>query len=342
MCAVLAAVLGAIGCGNPGPPSPPSLLLPQPVGDLSAKRIGDTVVLRWTLPERSTDRIALRGSLRASLCRASDNGPCEPTGTVSAAPGTPAQYRDVLPPALRMGAPRLLTYRVRLENRRGADAGPSNPAFTAAGSAPPVLREAVATAAAGGVAIRWSLASTPPAPSGRVFADLQRQEVTAAPSEPVTLNSALDRSWLPLAAMDTGALTGRRYTYRVALVERFSLAGHPIEVAGESASAAELLVRDTFPPAVPVGLEAAANVQGGKIDLSWTPNADADLLGYFIYRRDLHGGAAVRVSGAKPILAPGWSDRSAPRGVRYGYSVSAVDASGNESARSRESAEMLP
>ena len=50
----------------------------------------------------------------------------------------------------------------------------------------------------------------------------------------------------------------------------------------------------------------------------------------------------VRVSGAKLLPGPAWSDPGAKPGLRYQYSVTAVDASGNESARSAERAEALP
>ncbi len=343
-----AAVLGSVvacGCGNPGPPSPPSLLLPQPAGDLTAVRIGDTVTLRWTMPERSTERVTLRGSQRAAVCRELEGSACAPIGTAFAGPGVPGEFHDVLPPALGAGAPRLLTYRVRLENRHGADAGPSNPAYAAAGFAPSPVFAASAGATPEGVAVRWVHPQAPVFTSGRAFARLLRTEdlpENAPHAPPLALESALRPDWSPSATLDRGAAVGGRYRYSIALVERLSLAGHVLEVQGSSAAAPEIVVQDTFPPGAPAALAAAADADAGAIDLSWVPNSEPDLLGYFVYRRALPHGQAARVSGPKPIPEPGWSDPAAARGIRYGYTVSAVDRSGNESARSRESVEMLP
>jgi hypothetical protein len=121
--------------------------------------------------------------------------------------------------------------------------------------------------------------------------------------------------------------------------------GHQITVQGVAAECAPLHARDVFPPAVPDGLDAAANPQGGTIDLSWTPvrspGNTPGAIGYFVYRRivgDVAEDAAppLRISGKQPIPAPAWSDPSAKTGVRYAYSVSAIDESGKESSRSTE------
>ncbi len=332
-------------CGNPGPPAPPSLLLPQPVGDLAAARTGDTVTLRWTEPLRSTDRVALRGPRRVSVCRAVEGGPCEPAGTATLAADAPGLYADTLPPGLRAGPLRLLVYRVRLLNARGADAGASNPAWSAAGAAPPAIREARAGATARGVRVAW-IADEPagPAPdAGRRFARLERTAPPLAgePKPADVLESKENAGWLPAETLDRAAVLNARYGYRVTLVEQAVLDGHPVEVAGPSAAAPVFLAQDTFPPAAPEGVEAVANPESRAIDLAWTANAEPDLLGYFVYR-GTGADPAARVSGPKPLPGPSWSDTDARPGTRYRYAVSAVDASGNESAHSGEAAETLP
>src|SRR6185312_3392858 len=57
---VLAAVVWLAGCGTPGAPRPPSLRLPQAVSDLAATRVGNTVTLTWTEPQRTTDGEGIR------------------------------------------------------------------------------------------------------------------------------------------------------------------------------------------------------------------------------------------------------------------------------------------
>ena len=337
---------GVLGCGNPGPPAPPSLLLPQPVGDLSVQRTADTVILRWTMPQRSTDRVPLHGEQHVVVCRALGDAACTPAGTLAAKPGAVASFTDPLPAGLRTGAPRLLSYFVRIENPRGADAGASNPAYTAAGEAPPPVRDASANATVHGVVIHWTAAGRTDPSTGRVLARLNRRDEASernGPADPVVLEAPLNQAWLPAEVLDRTAADSRRYTYRVGIVEQLQLSGHTLEIAGASADTPALLVKDTFAPEPPKSLAAAANPEGRTSDLSWPPGSEADLAGYFVYRRFAsQGGEAVRISGPKPVPEPGWSDTSAVPGTRYAYSVSAVDASGNESARSGEAVETLP
>ena len=43
------------GCGSPNTPIPRHATVPVPVGDLSARQVGDTMILNFTLPTTSTD-----------------------------------------------------------------------------------------------------------------------------------------------------------------------------------------------------------------------------------------------------------------------------------------------
>ncbi len=148
---------------------------------------------------------------------------------------------------------------------------------------------------------------------------------------------------MPEHTTDAQAALNRSYSYRVELVERLRLNGQWIEVRGTGAQTPVIAADDHFPPAVPTGLAAVANPEGGTIDLSWSANTEPDLRGYFVYRRELGSAAAQeRVSGGKPIGTSSWSDTAARKGMRYAYTVSSVDESGNESGRSPESVEGLP
>lgn len=99
---------------------------------------------------------------------------------------------------------------------------------------------------------------------------------------------------------------------------------------GESAkttavTATPAIPADTTPPADPTGLTAAAG--DGKVTLSWAANTDPDIQSYKIYRDGSYIGS---------VLAPAHSyvASSLPNGITYGFSVSAVDESLNESAKS--------
>jgi hypothetical protein len=47
--------VGQVGCGRKGPPLPPLLRLPAAVGGFTAKRLGQNVVLQFTIPATNTD-----------------------------------------------------------------------------------------------------------------------------------------------------------------------------------------------------------------------------------------------------------------------------------------------
>jgi hypothetical protein len=53
--------LAAAGCGAPGEPEPPKPVVPQPVTDLAARQQGNTLILTFTLPTRSTANDDLAG-----------------------------------------------------------------------------------------------------------------------------------------------------------------------------------------------------------------------------------------------------------------------------------------
>lgn len=80
---------------------------------------------------------------------------------------------------------------------------------------------------------------------------------------------------------------------------------------------------DVFPPAAPAGL-AAVPSEGG-ISLIWEPNSDPDIGGYMVLRREA-GGATLRLLTDTPITDARFRDSTVMPGVRYSYSVVAVDS----------------
>ena len=373
-CALVCAC-GALlcACGNPGSPLPPSLMLPEAVTDLRAERTGNVVSLHWTMPRRTTDRLLLKGDQQVELCRALDKAPCRDVGRRLLQPSAAAEASDILPPELSAGAPHLLRYEVRLENRLRRSAGASNPAWVASGAAPPQVHNGEARVGPQGIELTWQTPPVPPegnAAAVHLLVRLERERILApsessegskqqvdagVPQPPqqtleaaqhlVVQNAALGGAavWQPEHTVDADAQLNRQYRYAIQLVRQDQIDGHLLETRGLPAGAGVVTARDVFPPAVPAGLAAVADAQDGTIDLSWTPNADVDLAGYVVYRRQ--GGTSLpaeRVSGKDLLPTANWSDTHASRGTRYLYSVSAVDASGNESARSAEASEALP
>jgi hypothetical protein len=340
------------GCGSPAAPEPPSLNLPVPVANLSATRTGNTVHLTWTMPRRTTDRVVLRHPVPAEVCRGIENASCTGLATLNLAPGAAGAYADALPSDLAQGPDRLLRYQVFLRNHAGKSAGPSNPAYSAAGSSPAAVTGVTDQVRPDGVLLSWMPVSDP----GRaVVIRIERVQLTA-PAAAETHRSALAPAPAPAAqtlavhtpdgvdpghAIDVAALFNQRYRYTLERVATLAPGGQSVEIQGLPSDPLEVLTKDTFPPAVPQSLVAVADSSAGAIDLSWTPDSDPDLAGYHIYRRDLPESLPARRI-ASVGVETSFRDTGVEAGHTYAYSVSAVDQTGNESNRSPEANETLP
>jgi len=380
-----ALLLLTVGCASPGVPRAPSLELPQRITNLAAERAGKTVKLRFTTPQRTTDNEPLRAPVQASLCRAVGDGPCRPTASF---PGKvvisgPVEWVDALPPELSAGPARRLVYRVELFNERGKSAGPSDPAFAAAGEAPQAVEGLRVEGSARGVVVRWTpepqptgevlvqreAVGPPPTPAGKAAAPppaakpngvaqklgAKRKARVAAgsgASGPVSPRPEKEEAveWLRAGAAagpDTGGLidgtakVDEPYRYSAVRSRTLTVDGRSLELRSEASAPVMFTLHDIFPPAVPQGLLAAGFAPEGsaklEVDLVWQPDTEADLAGYNVYRQvlaaDGTAGLAVKLSD-KPVQLPAFHDMSAEHGVGYRYTVTAVDAMGNESAAS--------
>lgn len=371
--------LGVAGCANPGPPKPPSLRLPAPVTSLSATRSGDDVELRFTAPMRSTDKLPLRAAtITGAFCRGLEHRPCVAVGPRAsfarlAADGSAAQvvWHDHLPPALVTGAPRLLAYRVELFNDSGRSAGPSEPAYVAAGQAPDAVADLRAEGTRQGVMLRWA------ASAGEAGEVILRREELAPPNRPARSEAAKPPAQAPdkrgnamgahppagfearhreedgVDWLDTNAAAGDRtldttasadvpYRYVAYRQSRVRLGDRTFELRSAPSAPVEIVLRDLYPPTAPSGLAAApffadpGSAGGFTVDLVWQPVEDEKLAGYNVYREAIDARGAA--SGARQKLTaklaplPSFHDATAKPGVRYRYSVTAVGTNGAESA----------
>jgi hypothetical protein len=339
------------------------LNLPQPVHDLAATRAGNTVHLTFSVPQKTTDKLPVRGAMTARFCRGVESRPCQIAVTVA----IPAQQKsvtvdDTLPPDLTQGPPYLLSYRLSVLNRSGNSALELAPAaYTAAGAAPAPITGFTATPRRMGIVLSWQASDSPAGIASWVRVD--RVRTSTPPPQPVQESKTGEASHHlltgakpeqepveqelrmpetaaghPTSAIDATARTGSSYRYMAQRIYQVTLDGHSIEIASHPSAPVETDYRDVFPPPVPVGLVSAADSTSRSIDLDWTPNVDHGLAGYIVYRRAI-GTSEVpqRISPAGQLVTTSnWSDTTAVPGQRYAYSVSAVDPSGNESQRSTE------
>jgi hypothetical protein len=339
------------GCGTPGAPQPPSLNLADPVADLSAIRNGDKVMLTWTMPKRNTDKTSIKSDVATRICLQEGPGACHQVGTdVMVAPGGTGNYTDALAGTLANGDARPVSYFVELRNKKGRSAGLSNAATVLVGQAPQPVEGFKAEVRKQGIVLSWT------ADGEKAAVRLDRKLLTPPATKaehglmapaPEAVNEALlvDEGTEQGRALDKAIRFGQSYEYRAQRVRRVSVDGKTLELAGELSQPIYVDAKDVFPPEVPVGLAAVAaageNGAGPAIDLSWQPDAETDLAGYVVYRRE-SGGEWQRISPATPGIEPAFHDVQVQPGRRYEYAVSAVGKDGRESNRSTETQETVP
>ena len=351
-CVLFAAVL--TGCGTPGAPQLPSLQLARPVEDLTASRKGNKVQLDWTLPRKNTDRTLVKNIPQSRICRHEGTAlmsGCTVVATVQnpkpeekrkgeQPPGVHMKFVDTLPVQLGEQNPAgFVRYAVEIMNSRERSAGLSDQVLipVAPTIAPP--EELVAKVEADGVLISWESASVPAAPAGLTY----RYRVMRSPAganayialadiEPVPQGFYLDKTF--------GWAT--KYDYRILSVTLVQSHGINMAVEGDDSKSAEIFTRDIYPPAQPTGLQAVFSSVGQKpfVDLTWAPNMESDLAGYNVFRH-VAAGDTVKLN-QQLVQVPSFRDNSAVPGKTYLYSVSAVDARGNESPHSAETTEAIP
>ena len=370
--AVVVAGVIASGCASPGPPLPPSLKLPEVVGDLDAKRVGDEVKLNWTTPARTTDKLKIQGTITAEICletavatvplqaAAGVGKPCSPVvRSLAVSPGA-SEVSDTLPAALLNAPARSIAYRVQLRNTAGRTAGPSAAVYAASGPAPPMVDGLYATAAKAGAVLEWR--AEPSGPGSADLVELERSTVEAlngtsvGAKKPVPVQlRASSATGDPGGAVDRTAVTGETYRYTALRVRTVVLDGRSLEVRSVPSAAATVVMMDVFPPNAPTGLVAAPGFSGESagaaglaqipvIDLSWEPGVEARIAGYRVYRREMGGevpGPWQRLN-AELVAVPAYRDTTVKTGQRYGYRVTAVDGAGNESAPGNEVMETAP
>ncbi len=350
--AVAGACLLLTGCAQTGPPLPPSLEIPRPPSDLRATRKGDIVTLTWSEPRLTTDRQSVRYLGPTRICRSTTAEMSEcghPVGEVPAParrtpqtqPETPQTATDILPAALQeQTSTGEVTYAVEVLNRDGRSAGLSNRVRVPAAATWPPPTDLTAEVGDDGVSLRWTaLGETKDkSPLYHRYRIYRREENSG--KDAIASEIAAGEAG-PMHFLDTGFEWEKTYLYRIAVVTVVPQTKGELQVEGNDSSSVRVVAHDVFPPAVPTGLQAVASGEGQKlfVDLIWAPVTNSDLAGYNVYRREPEGSPTKLNS--ELVKSPAYRDSAVAPRKTYLYSVSAVDARGNESARSEEASETL-
>lgn len=341
-----------IACGYPGPPKPPSLNLPEPPSDLSAIRKGSDVHLSWTVPTETTDGLAIHSYGATRICRSTDPAMIDCTAAIgevaptvvrsdtAPAPKLQQGFTDSLPGALLSNsASAEIFYAVSVLNGRGRSAGISNLVNVPAVTTPLPPADFRGEVTAEGITLHWiplsHLAETRDV--HRVYRVYRRE--ASGTLDTIVGEAPLDASQLTDHSFDWE----KTYLYRATIVTFIHLPAEPErEFESDDTPPVRVFAHDIFPPAVPTGLQAAFSGVGQQpfIDLIWTPDNEADLAGYIVYRREADG-EPKRIN-SQSVKTPSFRDANVLSGHTYIYSVSAIDIRGNESAHSGEASETVP
>jgi hypothetical protein len=350
-------ILFMAGCGAPGEPVPPSPPIPSAVSDLSARQVGDSVVLSFTLPSKSTlgNRLAEIPTLEVLRGTLGEDGMPAPKSfrVVDTVPGTilsgyVQQGRVQFPEAvsqMRANPGQILTYRVRTRVSERKVSADSNTVTVNLHPVPEAIGAIEAKVTENGIQLKW--ASPTHTSDGEPLAGVEeyhvyRGEIEAESAEAAS-NDLRQSKWkLPLLQIATATVPeyedrgfdyGKTYAYVVRSAVR---AGGELLESGDS-KAAIVTPMDTFPPAAPQGVVAAVlpGVSPGSfvVDLSWAINVETDLAGYRVYRSESEGSRGQLLT-PELLLTPAYRDSSVQSGHKYWYTVTAVDRAGNESAPS--------
>jgi hypothetical protein len=112
-------------------------------------------------------------------------------------------------------------------------------------------------------------------------------------------------------------------------------------IESEDSKPFEHTPKDTFPPAPPKPITIASI--NSMVSIFWPLNAEPDVIGYNIYRTEDEDAAPEKWVRLNPELhrTASFRDERAQVGKKYFYQITAVDAYGNESARSETVSETV-
>jgi hypothetical protein len=342
------AVLATPDCGKKGPLQLPIVRTPQAAQDFGILQRGDQLVLSWTNPTAYVDGNPLQDISEVEVWMAENDksgaGPAQHMtaeefedkarllarfnksqfGSLLGGEAGAHRFSYVYTVETGKTRPGLMTFAVRIRDEKRRPSAFSELLSIEVQAAPAVPQNVRVSLSEKYIEVRWDPAAASagaPASPGPAGYNIYRSE---GEELPLKLNSSPVKED---SYRDQGFSFGRTYRYFVRAVA----SDKPPFRESESSNKAEILTRDTFPPAPPVGLA----VVPGKdfIALSWEPNKESDLAGYRIWRKEAGQPDFVLLQ-SLPATETAYSDSLVEMNKRYDYAISALDDAGNESGRS--------
>lgn len=365
------AALTFAGCAAPGQPITRRPPAPTPISDLSARQVGNSVSVTFTLPKQTVQGRPLTAPPQIDIYRQFVPAPAATQRTslappsqqiITIPPQTLQQYRvgqsysfsDVLSPAdlsVHAGSEAVYMVRTRAANHDSAN---SNLVAIPIFPAPQPVTDLQAQVTSSAIILSWTPAATPqPAATlgpvslrYRIYRSSNTSAATStSPLNPITKGTSVAVASIPFQQVvelseppyrDVNFTFGQAYAYYVISVVQYAAAA----VESEASPTVEVTPRDNFPPPAPTGLVAAVvpatASTPGHVDLSWDISPAPNVAGYNIYRSVANTVFADRWDrlNSSPLLTPAFRDIPAVPGKQYFYRVTVVDTFGNESAPS--------
>jgi hypothetical protein len=326
-------------------------------------RKADKVVLSWTIPKATTDRLTSRHPGATRICRGlepvltkcgtpvGETPPMPPPSPPSKSSGKKSEtkilaiqatHTDTLPKQLEKDNPLgFVTYAVEALNKNGRSAGLSNQVQVPLADTLLPPHDFAAQVTGQGVVLTGTGEPIAPHPMLRyVYRIYRRPE--GGPQQ-ILVGQVPVSGETTFTFTDPGIEWEKTYGYHANIATVIARAGQPeAQVEGEDTPDVKVFTHDIYPPAVPSGLQAVFSGPGQSpfIDLIWAPVTELDFSGYNVYRHE--PGTPPEKLNTEPLKTPMYRDAAVASGKTYSYSVSSVDVRGNESARSEEARERVP
>jgi len=331
------ALLAAGGCGRKTRPLVPDSPRPEIIKELKAVTRDTAAVLSWPIPNRNVEGKSMGpGDIerfriyRAEIGRDQKRARYRLLTEIDMANPTPAEVRGNMviwtDKTLKYGL--VYGYRVRALSARGGVSLPSTEVRISPLRSLAMPKGLIARGADSSNVITWEPVTTRMDGSqydGFVGYNLYRTTEQGRYEE-----SPLNKEPLRTPSYkDAAVAINKAYYYMVRSVDSPALPWHESPDSNEATATP----RDLSPPDRPTGLTVVPGVN--RAFLTWNENKERDLAGYYVYRSLKSGRDFERIT-EKKLTRTIFSDDTAKSGFTYYYAVTAVDQTGNESARSEE------
>jgi hypothetical protein len=348
---VVCALAALVACGKRGDPLPPLRPIPARIADLAVRRAAGRVELSFTVPAANADgttppsvdrvdvfaaslpadapaptaaqltgaaenivaRIVVRATEGPPAANAAPAAPAAATGpTTLARPGAIARVVEAVPPGTDATAEVRYYTAVPIAGTGSGRPGPASAVLPVPiGPLPDPPVGVSLTHDEHEIILSWQPA-----------ADGQRFRVFRS-------GAAFDAGTAELLTPEPTSETSHRLPVEFGREVCFSvvpLTGTPpVSVEGTPSPVQCVTPTDTYPPAVPAGLQAVA--ESAAVTLVWTAVADDDLTGYVVLRGvpGRPGDNDLQPLFEQPITATTYRDTTVQPGATYIYAVYAVD-----------------